>query len=108
MKREGTIGAATFLAIAAVVGISLQTGPKQGESNRTDRSVQSKRSKPVVTKHATYKERPGCTSLQEGLEDFLAIENLRLPPQCYETESAPNDTTSQDLSKKTSQLKFVI
>jgi hypothetical protein len=107
MKREGTIGAATFLAIAAVVGISLQTGPKQVGSSGTDRNVESKRSKASITKR-TYKERPGCTSLQEELESFLAIKNLILPRQCYQPEDAPHGPPHNDLSEKTPQLKFVI
>jgi hypothetical protein len=54
MKKEGTIGAATFLAIAAVVGVSLQTGPKQEGSGRPDKNITIKRSKPSLTKNITH------------------------------------------------------
>jgi hypothetical protein len=72
MKREGTI-AATFLAIAAVVGFSLETGPKPEESGRVDRSGEIKRSKPALISNATQ-DMPGCSSLQSELQDFPRIE----------------------------------
>jgi hypothetical protein len=108
MKREGTIGAATFLAIAAAVGFSLQPGPKQAESSRADRNVESKRPKATITKGVTHKEMPGCRSLQEELKDFLAVEQLALPKVCYELGDTSTDTSPEGLSEKTSQLKFVI
>ena len=106
MKREGTI-AATFLAIAAVVGFSLQTGPKPEESGRVDRSGEIKRSKPALTKSAT-KDMPGCSSLQSELQDFLDIKKLNFPEQCLAPSDPPVKQTQQDLTSKTSQLKFVI
>jgi hypothetical protein len=108
MKREGTIGAATLLAIAAVVGVSVQTGPKQSESGGTGRTAEAKRARPSIEKHDTHKEMPGCTSLQEALGDFLAVENLPLPGPCYETGVAPPDQHPENLTNKTSRLKFVI
>jgi hypothetical protein len=107
MKKEGTIGAATFLAIAAVVGVSLQTGPKQGENNRTGRTVESKRAKPSIAKHDTHKL-PGCDSLQEELEEFLSIEDLPTPKICFEPGEAPYEKLPHSLSEKTSNLRFVI
>jgi hypothetical protein len=106
MKREGTI-AATFLAIAAVVGFSLQTGPKPEESGRVDRSGEIKRSKPALTKSAT-KDLPGCSSLQSELQDFLEIKKLNFPDQCLAPSDPPVKQTQPDLTSKTSQLKFVI
>jgi hypothetical protein len=108
MKKKGTIATATLLAIAAVVGVSVQTGPKQSETGRTDRNAEAKRSRPSIAKHDTHKERPGCASLQGELEDFLAVENLILPGQCYEPEDAPPGQPPEDLANKTSRLKFVI
>jgi len=106
MKREGTIGAAAFLAIAAVVGVSLQTGPKQEGTGRADQSGAIKRSKPSITKKATHQLGSGCGSLKEQLEEFLNIEGLVAPKECYEPGYTPGP--QKDLTQKTSQLKFVI
>src|SRR5229473_661313 len=108
MKREGTIGAATFLAIAAMVGVSLQTGPRQEGSGRADQNSSMKRSKPSITNHVTRQLSSGCGSLQEQLEEFLEIKELIPPEQCYEPGDAPRKEPQQDLTRKTSQLKFVI
>jgi len=108
MTREGTIGAATFLAIAAVVGVSLQTGPKQSESGRTDHKVETRRSTASTNKNDAHHIRTGCTGVQEELEDFLAIEDLPPPEECYEPDSAHDDKPPESLSEKTSGLKFVI
>jgi hypothetical protein len=107
MKKEGTIGAATFLALAAVVGAFLQTGPKQGESKRTGRTVESKRAKPSIAKHDTH-TLPGCDSLQDKLEQFLSIKNLPSPKVCFESGEAPYERLPDSLSEKTSNLKLVI
>ena len=106
MKREGTIGAAAFLAIAAMVGVSLQTGPKQEGSRRAERSGAIKRSKPSLTKKVTHQLRSGCTSLQEQLEEFLDIKELVAPEECYESGHTPK--TQGGLTQKASHLKFVI
>src|SRR5713226_1585961 len=106
MKREGTIGAATLLAIAAVVGVSLQTGPKQEGSGRADRSGAIKRSKPSITKNEPRKLSSGCSRLQEQLEEFLEIKDLAAPKQCYARGYTPK--TQEGLTQKTSHLKFVI
>src|SRR6266446_10174363 len=108
MKREGTIGVAALLAIAAVAGFSLQTGPKPEESGSTDRSSAIRRSKPTPTKSETRKERPGCRGLEEELKEFLDIKDLILPKQCYESGDAPIGETQPEVTEKTSQLKFVI
>src|SRR5712692_10364261 len=108
MKREGTIGAATFLAIAAMVGVSLQTGPRQEGSGRADQNSSMKRSKPSITNHVTRQLSSGCGSLQEQLEEFLGIKELIAPEQCYEPGDAGPKEPQQDLTRKTSQLKFVI
>src|SRR5258708_1487787 len=106
MKREGTIGAAAFLAIAAMVGVSLQTGPKQEGSGRAERSGAIKRSKPSLTKNEPRKLSSGCSSLQELLQGFLDIKELVAPEECYESGHTPK--TQGGLTQKASHLKFVI
>jgi hypothetical protein len=106
VKKEGTIGAATFLAIAAVVGVSLQSGPKPEGSGKTDQNIAIKRSKPSLTKKATREYLPGCSSLEEELEDFLEIKELIPPEQCYLPTDRPQSKLPQDL--QTAHLKFVI
>jgi hypothetical protein len=108
MKREGTIGAVAFLAIAGAVGFSLQTGPKPAENGSPDRTGAAKRSKPTVTKDAAYEYKPGCDSLEDQLEDFLEIENLAPPDNCYEPNDPRQKQSHPDPTKNTSQLKFVI
>jgi len=68
MKKEGTLGAATLLAIAAVVGFSVQTGQKPAEGGRPDASAATKKSKPVVKKQKAPKAGPGCGSLLDELQ----------------------------------------
>src|SRR5579862_1373234 len=106
MKTEGTIGAATLLTIAAVIGFSLQTGPKQ-ESAKADRNGLVNRSKSALTKKETT-SRPGCSNLKEQLEDFLETKHLTLPKQCSGPGDAPPNGSQQYLTDKTSELKFVV
>jgi hypothetical protein len=108
MKREGTIGAAAFLAIAAAVGISLQTGPKPAETSSAVQNSAAKRSKKAPTTGEAFELKPGCGSLKEQLEDFLEIQNLLLPENCYEKNDPALKQPSQDLTDRTSSLKFVI
>jgi hypothetical protein len=108
MKREGTIGAATVLAIAAVVGVSLQTGPKQEGIGRAEQSSVIKRSKPIISKTVTHQLNSGCSSLEGQLEEFLDVHELAAPRQCYKKDDAPQQDVQPDLTQKTSQLKFVI
>jgi hypothetical protein len=110
VKREGTIGAVSFLAIAAAVGISLQTGGKPAESGTAERGSATFRSKPSKTKDITLKSLDVCTSLEEEFEDFLEIaeKDLVLPDDCYETGKKPPDSLRKDLHQRTSKLKFVV
>jgi hypothetical protein len=41
MKKEGTIGVAVFVVIAAVLGYGLQSGPRQDANGASDRQVRS-------------------------------------------------------------------
>ena len=69
MKKEGTLGAATLLAIAAVVGFSVQTGQKSAEGGRPDASAATKKS--VIKKQKAPKAGPGCGSLLDELQVFV-------------------------------------
>jgi hypothetical protein len=104
MNKEGTVGTAMLLAIAAMVGISLQGGPKQAESGRTDRSPGVKRS--IASTRNASSERKGCANLQEKLEDFLAIDNLLPPDECF--GGTRIDNTTKSFSNSRPGLKFVI
>jgi hypothetical protein len=106
MKTEGTIGAATLLTIAAMIGFSLQSGPKQ-EGAKADRNGLANRSKSALTKKEITSG-PGCSNLKEQLEDFLETKHLTLPKQCSGLEDASPNGSQQYLTEKTSQLKFVV
>ena len=108
MKREGTIGAAAVLAIAAMVGASLQTATKQEGGGREDRNTATKRSTPSLTKNVTRKLSSGCDSLQGRLKEFLEIKDLTPPQQCYESSDTPATKPPPELAQKTAQLKFII
>ena len=108
MKREGTIGATTFLAIAAVVGVSLQTGPKPAESGGAEANAKAKHSTTLMEKNKALHEREGCTGLKEELEEFLAIEDLVPPAECFDSDAAEHNKPPDGLSDKTSGMKFVI
>jgi hypothetical protein len=108
MKKKGTIGAAAFLAIAAVVGVSLQTGPKQDAGGRGDQSSAIKRSRPALAKNVHHEYLPGCSSLEEQLEGFLEIKDLIPPGQCIKPGEPPVNNSPREMTQKTSQLKFLI
>jgi hypothetical protein len=108
MKKEATIGVATLIALAMVVGVSVQTGSKQSEGSRTERAVEPKRSRPSIEGNEAQNELPSCDYVRDALEDFLAVENLTLPKTCYESRNAPQGQPPLDLAKKTSGLKFII
>jgi len=104
MKKEGTIGVATFLALAAVVGFSLQSGPKSVGAGQTEQSAAVRKTKPALEKDGGG---PGCSNLTEALEDFLDIKNLVPPGPCYPSGKSPGEQPP-GLMDRTSQLKFVI
>src|SRR5215468_4558707 len=108
VKREGTIGAATVLAIAAVVGVSLQSGPKQTGSDRGNQPVETKRQSSSIKKNDTRKERPGCSGVQGELESFLAIEYIPAPDECFDPDETHGGNPPAELKEKTSELKFII
>jgi hypothetical protein len=106
MKREGTIGAAAFLAIAAALGFSLESGPRPVDGGKADRTGAVTRPKPTLTKNGSDRG-AGCDNLKEELQDFLEIGQLPLPDPCYEKGKAP-PATQLCLADKTSRLKFVV
>jgi hypothetical protein len=106
MKKEATIGAATALAIAAMVGISLETGPRQEGSARSDQGAAITRAKPSTSKAKSHQLGSGCGGLAEQLETFLDIKELVAPKECYAPGDVPG--TQPQLTQTTSQLKFVI
>jgi hypothetical protein len=93
MKREGTIGVGALLALAAAVGLSVQSGPKQGnpESFRAT----------STTRRSVAKATP-CDELRENLESFLGAPNLLFPTPCEPGSPSPVPTPSDR------DLKFVI
>lgn len=98
MKREGTIGAAAFLAIAAAVGISVQSGTKQGgaEDSPGRFAASRKAGNPRHTKSTV------CDELREHLEDFLDSQKNSFPTPC-----APGKSKSLNAASK-ANLQFVI
>jgi hypothetical protein len=105
MKKEGTIGAAAVVAIAAMLGFGLQNGSKQEGMSASSRGG-------IVTKttlsKTAHEETLACASLHGVLEDFLDINNLEFPAECYEPGHAPAKQTQKTPTERVSQLKFVI
>jgi hypothetical protein len=84
MKKEGTIGTAAFLTIAAVVGVtSLQFGSKPGTGGQADRGTSLRRSSQTNTKTNSSELGPGCQSIQGQLQDFLNAQRPIAPRDCY-------------------------
>jgi hypothetical protein len=108
VKREGTIGTVSFLAIAALIGFSVQTGTKPPQNNGLGNTAAAKGSKPSPTKGARIEYKPGCDSLGEQLEDFLEIENMGLPDNCYQPNDPRRRLPHPDPTKITEGLKFVV
>ena len=107
-KREGTIGAAAVLAIAAVVGYSVQTGSRPSESGGERGSV-TKRSKPSLKTTKTSRDlNPGCDSLEEQLKNFLDVDALPVPTRCYDDTDPRRSHPPASVGDKTSEVKFIV
>jgi hypothetical protein len=108
MKKEGSIGAATFLAIAALVGLGRQGGQKQDLSPKNNRGAA-----PAHREQGTFQTKaigkPACSGLHDTLQDFLDIPDLPFPKRCYvgESDDAPQ-TTLPSLNYPAANLRFVI
>jgi hypothetical protein len=108
MNREGTIGAATLLALAAVVGISLQTGSRPEGGARPDQTSALKYAKPSTAIKISHPVGSACSSLAEQLEQFLDVEELAAPEPCYKAGDRPGEAVREAVVQRASQLKFVI
>jgi hypothetical protein len=69
MKREGTLGVGALLALAAAVGISIQSGPKPGAEDGSRRAN-------TVNRQTQHKS-SNCDDLRQHLEDFLDADGFR-------------------------------
>ena len=106
MRKEGTFGAATLLAIAAVVGVSLQSGPKPEPGGKASQAAAVTHARPAVPRRAEQPVLSGCGGLKDELEEFLDVKDLAAPAECYAQGVTP--PPQADLTQKTPQLKFVI
>ena len=79
MKKEGTFGAATLLAIAAVLGVTMQTGPKPAPGGKAGEAAAVTHAKPVIPRRADYPVLLGCGGLKDQLEEFLEVKELAAP-----------------------------
>jgi hypothetical protein len=107
MKKEGTIGTAAFLAIAAVVGVTIQSVPKQSTSGRAEPGTLLRRP-PQTSKSAKSELGPGCLSIEQQLHDFLNAEGPIAPKECFGTNQALRKEVPKEITKKASKLRFVI
>jgi hypothetical protein len=108
MKKEGTIGTAAFLTIAAVVGISLQFGSKQSTSGQAEGGASPKQSLLTSTRPTSAELKPGCMSIEQQFQDFLNADKAIAPPGCYGTSLPPGTEIPEEIAERTSKLRFVI
>ena len=108
MKKEGTIGTAAFLTIAAVVGGSLQFGSKQTTGGQAEREAPPKRSPLTSTRPTSAELKPGCLSIEQQFQDFLNSDKAIAPLGCYETSLPPKTEIPKEITDRTSKLRFVI
>ena len=106
MKKQTTFGAAALLAMAAVVGLSMQPGGKQTGEGTNRNGVVRRPESSAKTVHLELK--PGCRSLEEHLQDFLETKDLIAPKECYLGDVSALKLTSKGLAERTSRLRFVV
>jgi hypothetical protein len=82
MKKEGTIGTAAFLTIAAVMGATLQFGSKPGTGGQAERGAPPKRSLQTSTRPTSVELKPGCRSIEQQFQDFLNTDKAITPLRC--------------------------
>lgn len=110
MKREAPIGAAAFLAIAAVLGVSWHSTRGPDDSGKGLASVagatQRRKSQESIKPHTPIAVSAWCSGLNERLTKFLEIDqaNIALPDSCENDASS----VSPEFAKETANLKFVI
>ena len=93
MRREGAIGAAAFLALAAALGMSLQPGSRQT-------ATEGSHGKGVAIRNSGAGT--ACDELQKHLEEFLNTEGRLSPTPCK------GGNTTLLPPKDRMDLKFVI
>lgn len=108
MKKEGPIGAAAFLAIAAVVGVTLQSGSKQGLSGRAEQGAPLKRPQQASKNPKSPELGPGCQRIEDQLEEFLNGQGPIAPRECYVVDPGLAKEIPKEIADRTSKLKFVI
>jgi hypothetical protein len=111
MKKEGTIGTAAFLAIAAAVGVTLHLGSNSDSGGRAESGTPPKRTPHTSSRPASAELKPGCLSIQQQFQDFLNADVAIAPSGCYGTplsggKEIPKIPT--EITEKTSKLRFVI
>jgi len=102
MKREGTIGTAAFLTIAAAVGVSLQYASKQSPGGQAERGAPVTRSSQTPKRANSPELRPGCRSIEQQLQDFLDVDDAIAPEGCYGTPLPAEAKISKEITEKTS------
>jgi len=106
VKRDGTIGVAALLAIVAVAGFSLQSGPKPEGSARAERGpVQA--SKPSTGGNEPQKALPGCQQIADELKEFLDVP-VTPPETCLSSAHAPDDKHAAEVVARSARLKLII
>jgi hypothetical protein len=108
MKKEGTIGTVAFLAIAAVVGVTLQFGSKQSTTGQAGRGASLRRPSQGSKNPTSPELRPGCQSIGQQLQDFLDAKGPIAPKECYGLDPTLWKEIPKDIAERTSKLKFVI
>ena len=110
MKREGTIGAAALLTLAAVVGVAVHSGSGGADSHTNPPNLAEKppRSNRQLPQSKNF---PWCDDILDRVTSFLEIrppEEILVPESCEYQQNQPPPWQSADLASQSSQLKFVI
>jgi len=109
MNREGTIGVAGLLAIAAAVGIGLQPGSKPGSGGKADGKGELRRSGTSSSKQKASEYQPGCSEIEDHLQELLGTEASLVPDHCYLDKAAAKPAkTSASTTNQAPKLKFII
>jgi hypothetical protein len=108
MKKEGTIGTAAFLTIAAAVGVTLHFGSIPNTGGQAERGTSLRRSPQTTKKTDSSELGPGCQNIQEQLQDFLNAERRIAPRDCYVGPLTSEEEIPKEITDKTSKLRFVI
>jgi hypothetical protein len=99
MKREAPMGAAAFLAIAAMLGVSLHSTRGPDDSGKGIASVagatQRRKNQESIKPQTPVAVSAWCSGLNERLTKFIEIDqaNIALPDSC-ETIRQPSARTS--------------